>query len=300
MTRFLFKFKKPMMATDLPVQLELNTFQQKNKLERKEYVQVYKHKIGLKGKWYVSEKLRGPRTLWSGNQLLDKTLRVLDAPKWFIKELPPNIPLDGVLQGYRGPVEKEVDWKKVKFVVFDMPVSGLPFETRLNRLKRLHNITSSSVIKIHNLTLFTNIETEFPKVNDLYTESISNGGNGVMLIEANSLYQGKKNNKLLSYKREIFGVAKITGYREGMNRYYTYLGKFQCETEHGKTFYCSHDIPDEIRKKYHFDRTQLRSITNPETVPVIGDTLIYTSDIMIKNGTVPRDPIFKDFEKAAS
>lgn len=297
-----FKFKRLMTHSELPVQLDLSsnstTVQQMDRNGRKAYIKAYKDKIGLKGRWYMSEKLSGFKVLWNGREFLDKTLRpVPHIPLSILKVMLKGIPLEGVLINFSPSIRGPVSWEKVKFIIYDFPLPNTSFENRWNRALKWTAIAQSPVCQLHTFTVLQNIETEFYKVNDLYTSVLDKGGKGVMLMEANSLYLPKQVTTLLSYKQDIYGSARIVGYREGMQKWYKYLGKFKCETENGKFFYCSQGIPDEIRYAFHFDRTVLTSIDNPENVPLIGDTLYYTSASMIKNDTVPRDAVFKDFEK---
>ena len=291
---FLFKFKKVMTSINLPVQLDSQIKKKSSKIERKQYVKNYKNKIGLKGKLFISEKLPGPRVIWTGKHLLTKDLTPLYPPNTFLKLLG-NIPLDGVLEGYNEPLT-ETDWKKIKFVVFDMPLPNLPFETRLNRLKRSKLILQSKIVKLHTFYEILRIENSFNQVNELYQKSLLNKKKGVMLIQASNIYQGKQTNSFITYKKQNFGKAKIVGYIEGIGKYYSFLGKYKCENEHGKIFYCSEDIPEIFRFKYHFDRTICKKIDSND-IPLIGDIITFTSDKMIKNGTVPRLPIYKSFER---
>lgn len=294
-----FKFKQPMQSTILPVQLEITEYSKKSKQETREYVKKYKNKIGITGKWYISTKLKGPRVIWNGKQILNKHLYPIpNVPTWFIALLPKNVCLDGVLQNFHET--KPNQWKEIIFMVFDMPVHNVVFESRLGKLKKMYeglfNVNQKKHIRIHEFEFIPDIQKEFKHVNNRYVEEIEKGGRGIMLIQASSKYKGEIVNHLLEYKKEYIGKATIIGLLEGVKQYYRYLGKFKCKTDQGKVFYCSKDIPDDIRKKYHFKFKECMFIE--KDVPQINDILTYTSTIMIKNGTVPRDAIYKAFEKA--
>jgi ATP-dependent DNA ligase len=202
--------------------------------------------------------------------------------------LPKNKIIDGILTNFS---ESEANhWNNIVFIAFDMPNDRATFDIRLKQLKTISN---TKHFKIHEFIPIQNIEYEFDKVNNFYIDIMERGGKGLMLIQANSYYKSGVVNSLLSYREEFTGTSKIVGFVEGMKQYYKYLGKFKCETPDGKLFYCSKDIPDDIRKKYHFEQTKLTFIE--KDVPRIGDILYYKSKDMIKGGVVPRDAIYTGF-----
>jgi hypothetical protein len=286
-----------MLPNDLPIQLELTQCCKKNKVERKKYMIKYQHSIGIEGKWYISERLTGYRTIWNGKKLLNEHLYPIpNVPSWFIAGLPKSRPLDGILRNFNmnGPI----NWKNVTYIIFDLPIQNVSFEVRLKELEQLKEIVRGNPkqIQLHQFTLIGNIKQQFDQVNKAYNDILTRGGKGLMLIQGSSLYKAGAVHSLLSYKKEYTGKAKIVGVLEGLRQYYKYLGKFKCETPDGKLFYCGKDIPDDVRKKYHFDRTICLYIESG--VPKIGDTLLYKSTIMIKNGMVPREAIYDGFEGA--
>ena len=87
------------------------------------------------------------RALWDGCALRHRSGRAVSAPASFLAALPP-VPLDGELWLGRGRFDalsaivrrvepREAEWRAVRYMVFDMPVLGLPFATRLARLALL-------------------------------------------------------------------------------------------------------------------------------------------------------------------
>src|SRR5688500_17048971 len=96
----------------------------------------------------MSEKFDGIRAYWDGRALFSRSGRMLNLPVWF-KENLPRTPLDGELWAGRGTFEtmtslltksheKEQDtWKKVRYLVFDLPSSGEPYESRMELLRRM-------------------------------------------------------------------------------------------------------------------------------------------------------------------
>src|SRR3954452_6919092 len=96
--------------------------------------------------WWLSEKLDGVRAYWDGGKLLSRLGNVLHAPDWFVEKLPAH-PLDGELFLARKSFQKTVaivrrqdksdHWKQIKFLIFDAPGHGGPFEDRMKLLAKL-------------------------------------------------------------------------------------------------------------------------------------------------------------------
>lgn len=330
----LFPYIRVMGASKLIPQVKLTQFNPRNKKELREYHKDYRTKIGLEGRWYVSEKIVGVRAIWDGKNLVTKNFKeIKNVPKWFLNILPRHAPLEGVLTNFN-MLNPSIDpeWSKVKYIVYDMPSTKYVFNDRLTRLrniplfklqeqhlKRIPKDSNSShddrsrnssnrkqrAFKLKNLHLnniclqtFTeiqNIQNDFRVVNSMYSGALI-GDKGLMLINASNMYRPGESKSFYEYKEDHAGEATIIGYKEGENKYYGILGKYQCKIpENGKKFYLGVGIPDEIRKQYEFFQTKLTNINvdNEEIdVPLIGDTVIYHSEKMIKDNTVPRLPIY--------
>src|SRR5205085_463991 len=93
--------------------------------------------------WWMSEKLDGVRAYWDGKQFLSRQGNLFHAPDWFVEGLP-SVPLDGELWVARKAFQRTVGivrrqdkpdiWKEVKYLIFDAPAAGGPFEERLKFL----------------------------------------------------------------------------------------------------------------------------------------------------------------------
>jgi len=161
--------------------------------------------------YFLSEKLDGYRALfYNGNkpQLFSRNNKDFIAPKWFMDNISNNIPkgtlLDGELFIKRGDfagmgiVRKKVpvdsEWKKIKYMVFDLPLVNKPFIERYDILKKIlkgiENVDLVNHIKINNLEHF----------NDLHKKWTKEGGEGSMLRDGNSYYENKRSRSLLKVK----------------------------------------------------------------------------------------------------
>ena len=288
----LFRFSKPMEYTYLSINTDLGKCPpKKHKKEHLMYLTNYKKTIGLEGKWYISEKLKGERVVWDGQNLLNVDLQKVPTPQSFLAKLPKKVPLDGVLMNYH-PMER-VCWNRVQFIVFDLPWINMPFDQRYFKLNALKEFKLfPNAIKLNPYTPIENIKENFDLVNQMYNDILERGGKGLMLTSSRNVYTGKSNTLLL-YQKAHHGQAKIIGLIEGARQNYQRLGKFKCVTKEGKVFYCSKDIPVSIREKYTFRKTICTYIA--DDMPRIGDTLCYKSNELIKDNLLPHDPIYTGF-----
>ena len=89
--------------------------------------------------WYASEKLDGVRAYWDGKKLWSKQRNIINAPEFWIKNLPKNHHLDGELYIGRKQFEKissivrkkepiDDEWKMIKYYIFDIPSINKQFK----------------------------------------------------------------------------------------------------------------------------------------------------------------------------
>lgn len=154
----------------------------------------------------MNENLDGVRAYWDGKILLSKYSVKISCPGWFVDLFPQETALDGVLWMGRGKFDEMQElvkstnktnnmlWKGVKYIVFDLPHSNKPFESRINDLRR---------IKFHSEHLQI---TEYSKCNgnremlELLDKIVSTGGNGLIMTKYNSLYLPGRRSTLLKIK----------------------------------------------------------------------------------------------------
>ena len=94
--------------------------------------------------WWMSEKLDGVRAYWDGKQFISRLGNLFHAPDWFIDGLPSSA-LDGELWIDRKKFQRTVSivrrqdkselWREVRYLIFDAPAAGGPFEERLAFIK---------------------------------------------------------------------------------------------------------------------------------------------------------------------
>jgi len=94
--------------------------------------------------WWMSEKYDGLRGYWDGRKLWSRQGHIIQAPEYFLAELPRDIALDGELWIGHGKFEETISivrsetpddrWKRVHFMVFDAPQAKGTFEQRMQFL----------------------------------------------------------------------------------------------------------------------------------------------------------------------
>lgn len=118
---------------------------------------VYQKGMPLDGYW-VSEKLDGVRAYWTGERFLSRGGHEYRAPDWFTKGFPAH-PLDGELWVGRGRfaelsgavrqvVPDDDDWRRIRFMVFDLPDAEATFDQRLSRLRVLIERVGSPYLEL--------------------------------------------------------------------------------------------------------------------------------------------------------
>lgn len=278
-----------------------------NKSPNKDYFA----KNRLEGRWFMSEKFDGIRAIWTGNKLITRALREFTwVPQWFLDSLPRGFPLDGELIvpgkefGYFSSItiQKECEkahqkWNGIVYLVFDTPQKDITFRERRYLILEKLTILDNNQIKPVLFTYLDDIQKEFDVVNAEFNKIVGRGGEGVMLIEAESLYQsGKRSRKSLKYKKCHEGEAKVIDYCEGTGKYKGSLGKIKCKLNNGKTFFCGTGFNDEQRSCYHFRDSKCYKVDKPKkgvSIPVIGDTITYSCMEIINKTQIPRMSVYK-------
>ena len=260
--------------------------------------------------WYLSEKYDGLRGIWTGKELVARPSKkdgVMKGkvfnyvPEWFINLLPRGVSLDGELWLGRGrfqeisglsnyKLSKKITkeyldsiWKEVKFMVFDIPHSKLPY---IDRLEELKQIVDDIKVKQGDSTIELSIQTivkDTEHLSELYTDYIINGAEGIILREPNSYYETKRSKLLLKMKLSNDAEATITGYLLGTGKYKGMLGSLICIIN-GKKFNIGTGFNDKMRNEYN----------DPESkyyMP-IGSTVNFGYMELTKDG-IPRHPVYR-------
>ena len=230
--------------------------------------------------WWISEKYDGMRGYWDGKALWTRGGKAIAAPEYFMAELPKGVELDGELWLGRGKFEETVStvrrqtpddrWKQVRFMVFDAPKAKGTFEKRMAFLK---NQLSAKGQHVQPVTQWrckgkAHLLAERDRI-------VKAGGEGLMIREPESVYEGKRSGTLLKVKTHDDDEATVIGHKPGKGKFEGMLGSLRVRTTDGREFSVGTGFTNAQRK-------------NP---PPIGSVVTYRYRGLTKNG-LPRFPSF--------
>ena len=213
---------------------------------------VYQPGMDLQGYW-VSEKLDGVRAYWDGQQLLSRGGNVIAAPEWFLRDFPDQ-PLDGELWMGRGRFAqvsaavrrlqpKAEEWRQIRFMLFDLPASGVPFSERIIRMRQLTRDTGSYHLAMVQQRPATDHEALLADLDRV----LAAGGEGLMLHHGDSVYQAGRTAALLKVKTFQDAEATVVDYTPGKGKYQGQVGALVVETEAGRRFKLGSGLSDAER-----------------------------------------------------
>ena len=213
---------------------------------------VYQAGMDLQGYW-VSEKLDGVRAYWDGQQLLSRGGNVIAAPDWFLRDFPDQ-PLDGELWMGRGRFAqvsaairrlqpKAQEWRKIRFMMFDLPASGVPFSERVERMRELVGKTSSYHLAMAEQRPATDHGALLARLDRV----LAVGGEGLMLHHGDSFYKAGRTAALLKVKTWQDAEARVVDYSEGKGKYQGQVGALVVETGDGRRFKLGSGLSDSER-----------------------------------------------------
>lgn len=213
---------------------------------------VYQAGMDLQGYW-VSEKLDGVRAYWDGQQLLSRGGNVIAAPDWFLRDFPDQ-PLDGELWMGRGRFAqvsaavrrlqpKAQEWRQIRFMMFDLPASGVPFSERVDRMRELVGKTSS----YHLAMVEQRPATDHGALLARLDRVLAANGEGLMLHHGDSFYKAGRTAALLKVKTWQDAEARVVDYSDGKGKYQGQVGALVVETGDGRRFKLGSGLSDSER-----------------------------------------------------
>ncbi|ELI5719527.1 DNA ligase [Vibrio fluvialis] len=203
--------------------------------------------------YWQSEKLDGIRAIWNGKQLLTRNGNPIYAPRWFTDPLP-DYALEGELWAGRGHfalVQQTVldhtpsdeAWRKIDFMLFDMPDAAGDYTKRYYNLIHVVDSASSKHIKYIEHTPVLSEQELLRYLDTLVNED----GEGIMLRKVTARYQAGRSNDLLKLKKHQDAEARVVGYKIGNGKYKGLMGSVLVRTDEGTEFYVGTGFSDEQR-----------------------------------------------------
>lgn len=231
--------------------------------------------IEIKG-WWMSEKLDGVRGCWTGSEMVSRSGKLLNVPSWFTRDFPP-FPLDGELWIARGTFSelagivrsknRDADWKRVSYYIFDVPVEGVAFEKRLETARQWFDKHPSKFGKVLQQTVCAGRQ----HLMEVLKEIEMSQGEGVMLRKPGSFYLSGRSRDILKVKTFHDAEAVVVGHIKGKGRNSERMGSIRVELPNGKRFLIGSGFTDLER----------------ETPPPVGSTITFKYKEINKSG-IPR------------
>ena len=214
---------------------------------------VYRGGVDLDQYW-VSEKLDGVRAYWDGGKLVSRSGNRFNAPPWFIEHFP-RVPLDGELWMGRGTFEElsgavrrqtpdDAQWRRIRFMVFDLPSSPATFDRRLQRLREMfETVESPSIALVDQFRV-----TDRDALMDVLDRVVDGGGEGLMLRKGSSFHTAGRTDDLLKLKTYEDAEAVVVGHLPGKGRLAGMLGALLVEMPDGRRFRLGAGFSDDERR----------------------------------------------------
>jgi DNA ligase-1 len=214
---------------------------------------LYHDEIVVQDYW-ISEKLDGIRARWNGSALITRNANIIYAPAWFVKNLPPQT-LDGELWLARNSFEKTasivlrktptVDWKNIKFMLFDLPEHKGTFSQRLTELYYLTDSIASPNVQVIPQFKLANQSQLMSKLDDI----VAQGAEGLMLHHKAAYYEDGRSEYLLKLKKYQDAEARVIAHLPGKGKYQNMLGSLRVELDSGIQFKIGSGFSDKQRQE---------------------------------------------------
>ncbi len=192
--------------------------------------------------YFVSEKLDGVRAIWNGTELRFRSGRPIAAPAWFVAGLPPQ-PLDGELWMGRktfdrlsGAVRKvqpvDADWRALRYMLFDAPSPGVPFEARAQQVQNLvhkADLPWLGAVEQSRLVSAAGLQARLQQV-------ASAGGEGLVLHRLDAPWQPGRSEAVRKLKLQPDEEATVVAHVPGKGKFEGQMGALLLEMPDGKRF----------------------------------------------------------------
>lgn len=205
--------------------------------------------------YWVSEKYDGVRAWWTGRELLTRSGHTIHPPSWFTAGWPTS-PMDGELWIGHGQFEAvsgivrheqpiDTQWRRVRYMVFDLPTHAAAFDERLGELRRSVRALNQSWVQCVDQQRVADHAALTAKL----AQVIRAGGEGLMLHRGSSAYAGERSDDLLKLKPYEDAEAQVIGYLPGKGKYTGLVGALRVRTDEGVEFSIGSGLTDEQRRQ---------------------------------------------------
>lgn len=216
---------------------------------------VYRQGVDVRA-YLVSEKLDGVRALWDGRTLYSRRGNAFAPPPWFVEGWP-AVPLDGELWMGRGTFEAlsgtvrrrspdEDAWRRVRYMVFDLPAHPGAFDERRRALEAMlaELAPGAPIAPVRQFEVASHAE-----LMAALDEVVAGGAEGLMLRRRDSRHRSGRSDDLLKLKPHEDAEAVVIGHVPGRGKYRGMLGSLLVETADGRRFRLGTGFSDAERRR---------------------------------------------------
>jgi DNA ligase 1 len=203
--------------------------------------------------YLVSEKYDGVRAFWDGQRLRFRSGLTVSAPAWFLAALPPT-PLDGELWLGRGQFDAlsatvrrhapdDAEWRRVSYMVFELPDAPGPFLQRAQQLQALVRQHAWPALSAAPQVSFVDRVALLKRLDEV----VQAGGEGLVLHRADAPYVTGRSAFVLKLKPVLDAEAVVIGHQAGLGKHEGRLGALKVRTADGITFFIGTGFTDAQR-----------------------------------------------------
>jgi DNA ligase-1 len=205
--------------------------------------------------YWISEKLDGVRAVWDGRVLRFRSGNLVPAPQWFLDGLPAEA-LDGELWLARGrfdelsaivrrrePVDEE--WRRVRFMVFEMPGAAGSFTERVARMQ----VVAAAAQRPWLMAVPQFRLADDAALRKKLGEIVRAGGEGLMLHRADAAYETGRSATLLKLTPWLDAEATVVGHLPGKGKHAGKVGALRMEMPDGRRFSLGSGLSDALRRE---------------------------------------------------
>lgn len=204
--------------------------------------------------YLVSEKYDGVRGVWDGETLRFRSGRVVPAPDWFTAQLP-RVALDGELWLGRGRFDElsalvrtaapvDAQWRRVRFMVFELPGAAGSFTQRAQRIEAIvRQSASPQLVAVEQAPV-----ADRPALRRRLAATLAQGGEGLVLHLAAAPYTTGRGDAMMKLKPSLDAEATVVAHRPGRGKYEGLLGALEVRTPEGRRFLIGSGLSDALRR----------------------------------------------------
>lgn len=205
--------------------------------------------------YWVSEKYDGVRAHWDGQQLLSRQGLPISTPAWFTLGWPAT-PLDGELWAGRGQfaavqstvaqgaAAPDAQWRRVRYMVFDLPAHTGPFSARYPALQqavaRLQQPWVQAVPQWQ-------VDSHATLQRQLQ-QQVRAGAEGLMLRRADAPYRSGRSDDLVKLKLHDDAEAEVVAHLPGQGKYHGMTGALEVQLPNGQRLRLGSGLSDADRR----------------------------------------------------